>query len=105
MNRFETFKEEFTSWQYLFGLTGYTIYFEEADIDDAYADITTDYLNRIATVRLDKDDEDVVQSAKHEAIHLLLAGMQHYIVNRFVTEAEARSIVEETVRKLEGLIR
>lgn len=105
MNRLETFKCEFKKWQYLFGLTGYQVYFEEADIDDAYADITTDYLNKIVTVRLDKDDKDVLKSAKHEAIHLLLAGMQHYIVNRFVSEDESRSVVEETVIKLEGIIR
>lgn len=106
---FVLFKETFTNYQKLFGLTGYKVYFKYEPIDkDCYADITTNQNSMVATVRLNSDGKDefrnVKQSAKHEAIHLLLYRLEHLTISRFLHEEEESEAVEELVFKLEGLI-
>jgi len=110
MNKdFELFQREFLKWQKLFGVTGYKVYFEEADTEDAYADITVD--GPIATVRLNNklSEEgkwviDVKQSAKHEAIHLLIQRLEQNARYRYSTSGEITEAAEELVYRLEELI-
>ena len=76
---FELFQKTFTKYQKLFGLTGYKVYFKHEPIENCFAQITVAQTDMVATVRLnsdlpDKDEphKDIKQSAKHEAIHLLV---------------------------------
>ena len=48
--------------------------------------------------------EDLKSSAKHEAIHLLVARLSELAEHRFVTREEIISAEEELVRKLAWLI-
>ncbi len=109
---FTLFQREFTKYQKLFGLTGYKIYFKFEPIDDCFANITVTQNNMVATVRLssslhggEKPHRNVRQSAKHEAIHLLLFRLEYRAHSRFISENEIIEAVEEMVFKLEGLIK
>jgi len=111
MSEFEEFQDEFTKWQKLFGLTGYKVYFKHESIS-SFANITVNQTDMVATVRLnsrcpkkDKEHRDVKQSAKHEAIHLLLFKLEHCAYSRYVCEEEIYEATEELVFKLEGLIK
>ena len=111
MNKdFSTFKKYFKKYQQLFGLTGYKVYFKHEPLDGCYADITVD--ERVATVRLNnslpsKHDpfRDVKQSAKHEAIHLLIHRLQHLARCRYLFVDDIDEATEELVFKLEDLIK
>ncbi len=65
----------------------------------------------VATVRLnsslsaeDKSIRSVKQTAKHEALHLLLFRLEHRAYSRYVLEEEIYETVEGLVFRLEGLI-
>lgn len=112
MNKdFAEFQKEFKKYQQLFGLTGYKVYFKFESIDSAFASITVDRADMIATVRLnsdlsdkDKPFKDIKMSAKHEAIHLLLMRLELNAIYRHSTSGEIYEAVEELAFKLEGLI-
>ena len=107
MTAFETFQREFKKWQHEFGLSGYKVYFKHEPIDDAFANITFDQLEYIATVRLNSTpgkDGDVKRSAKHEAIHLLLARLNYIAIKRFIDSDVIDEEIESLVHKLEELI-
>lgn len=105
---FKFFKEEFAKYQRLFSLTGYAVYFLHEPLN-CYADIETDQHDMIATVRLDsgpagKFGKHVLDSAKHEAIHLLISRLDKLARSRYTTESEVDTATEELVRKLTILI-
>ena len=112
MNRdFELFQSEFKKWQKLFGLTGYKIYFKHEPDDGYFASLTINQGNAIATARLnsklpnkDKPFKDVKNSAKHEALHLLVARLEKNGRCRYISDDEMYEATEELVHKLEGLI-
>ena len=112
MNKdFELFKKEFTRYQKLFGLTGYKVYFKYEPLDESFASISVRHGDMVATARLnsklpDKDEpyRDVKMSAKHEAIHLLLARLEGNAKYRYTSESEIYESCEELVFKLEDLI-
>ncbi len=109
----ELFKKEFIGWQEKFGLNGWRVYFQYEPIDkDRFADITPDLENMSALVRLNsdlvKDNEefkDNKRSAKHEAIHLLLARLSQNGQTRFLNRGDYYESEEELVHKLEDLIK
>ena len=108
---FEAFKKEFIQRQEQFGLNGYQVYFKHEPSDDSFASIDTNLGDMVATVRLnselpgkEKPHKDIKQSAKHEAIHLLVNRLQINAISRFSTEAEIYEATEELVHKLEKLI-
>ncbi len=110
-NDFELFQQEFKKWQYLFGLTGYRVYFKYEPLEDRFADITVEQSDMVATVRLSNNLPDkaephrsVKQSAKHEAIHLLLHRLESLGRCRYIGSEEIYEATEELVFKLEGLI-
>ena len=112
MNKdFALFQQEFKRWQKLFGLTGYKVYFKYEPDDDYFASLTVNLGDMVATVRLnsklpdkDKPHKDIRQSAKHEAIHLLVARLEKHGEYRYSTENEIYEATEELVVKLEDLI-
>ena len=111
MNDFELFKKEFRKWQQKFGLTGYKVYFKHEPIDDAFASINLGQGEMIATVRLnsktlsaDKPFVDIKQSAKHEALHLLVGRLEKNAHWRYSSLQEIEEADEELVHRLEDLI-
>ena len=111
MNKdFDTFKKYFKKYQQLFGLTGYKVYFKYEPMDDCFADITV--IGKVATVRLNKSSSpkhdpfrDVKQSAKHEAIHLLIHNLEYLARCRYLFDTDIDEATEELVFKLEDLIK
>jgi len=112
MNKdFELFQQEFKKWQEKFGLTGYQVYFEYEEVDDAFANLTINQGEMVATVRLnsklpdkDKPHKNIRKSAKHEAIHLLVGRLEHNGRYRYSTENEIYEATEELVNRLVNLI-
>jgi hypothetical protein len=106
---FAIFKETFTKYQKLFGLTGYRIFFSHELLDsDCFANISVNQGLMVANVRLNTDDSGAPhaeQSAKHEAIHLLLNRLEDLARDRYAKEESIVEVTEELVFKLEGLIK
>jgi len=110
-NEFSQFQKEFKKWQQKFGLTGYRVYFKYEPLDNCFADVKVNLGCMVATVRLnsklpdeDKPFKDIKQSAKHEAIHLLVGRLEQNARYRYSSENEIYEAVEELVCKLEGLV-
>jgi len=106
---FKLFQEEFEKWQERFGLTGYKVYFKYEPLDDSFASISVNQEGMIATVTLNSLDrknplKEIKRSAKHEALHLLLARLERRAKSRFANEDEIYELVEELTNKLECLI-
>ena len=111
MKEFEEFKKTFIYYQKLLGLTGYKVYFKHEPIEEGFANITINQEDMVATIRLnselpddDKPHSDVKCSAKHEALHLLLARLENRACERYVRYGDIYESVEEIVFKLEDLI-
>ena len=111
MTDLEKFRLHFTKYQKLFGLTGYKVYFKYEPLEDSFAEISIKQVDMVVTVRLnsklpskDKQYKDIVRSAKHEAIHLLLGRLENRAKSRYVDSDEIYEAVEEIVFKLEALI-
>ena len=109
MTEFEEFKREFTTYQDLFGLSGYRVYFKHEDEDMGESSIVIDTENMIAEVCLNKtppknSEGNILLCAKHEAIHLLLGRLMNRAYARHVTQTEIYEATEEVVNKLEDLI-
>ncbi len=103
----EDFKRYFTGYQRLFGLTGYKVYFDMKTLPDAFAQIMIDESNHVATVFLSDHEcqgRDIRQSAKHEALHLLLHRLEYAGMCRHSTAEDIYQASEELVFKLEELI-
>lgn len=112
MTDFELFKEEFTKYQELFGLTGYTIYFKYEPLEEGFADMHIDLTHMAATIRLnselpekDKPFRDIKRTAKHEALHLLVGRLERNGRHRYISNDEMYETTEELVNKLEPLIK
>jgi len=106
---FTLFKKTFEHYQKLFGLGGYKVYFKYEPLEGCYASISTNQEDMVTTVSLDSSDKDkkfrnVKQSAKHEALHLLLHRIEDIGENRFARKGELYEACEEAVHKLENLI-
>ena len=112
MNKdFELFQKEFKKWQRLFGLTGYKVYFKYEPLDSSFADLTVRQSDMVATARLnsklpnsEKLYMDTKRSAKHEALHLLVARLEQNSRYRYASENEIYEATEELVIRLEGLV-
>ncbi|MCJ7828629.1 MAG: hypothetical protein MUP81_02680 [Dehalococcoidia bacterium] len=111
MNKdFALFQSEFKKWQKVFGLSGYRAYFKYEPLDK-FASIVINQSDMVVTVKLnskisdeDKPHQDIKRSAKHEAIHLLVARLEMNGHFRYATEHEICEAAEELVFKLESLI-
>jgi len=108
---FAEFQKHFKHYQQRFGLTGYKVYFKYEPLEGHFAEITVMQNDMVATVRLnsklldtDKPFKDVKQSAKHEALHLLLIRLEHRAECRYALRDEIYEAIEEVVFKLEELI-
>lgn len=104
---FEDFKRYFTEYQKLFGLTDYKVYFTQEPFEGAFAEITVRSGGRVALLRVNTNQgefKDIRDSAKHEALHLLLNRLEEKAVNRYITPYDINDEIEALVIKLVGLI-
>jgi len=105
------FKKTFLRYVKILGLTDYQVYFKHEYIQEAFATLENYEPGKIITVKMTTElygfDAKVfnpVTSAKHEAVHLLLARIQYLAGNRYVTESSIDEEIEGLVRKLEVLL-
>jgi hypothetical protein len=109
---FTSFKRWFKYYQDKFGLNGYNVYFVyEDDADCNYAYIITKHDKGVATVflnsSLDKKHKYtgyIRETAKHEALHLLLGRLSWWAKERYATDDAIDMACEELVVKLEKLL-
>ena len=108
---FKLFQSEFTKYQKLFGLTGFKVYFKYEPLDGSFARIEITPVDRIAVVSLnselpdtEKPFQDIKRSAKHEALHLLIYGLEDLAKSRYIHEWIIDEASEELVNKLGNLI-
>jgi len=112
MNKdFTLFQSEFKKWQKLFGLTGYKVYFKYEPLGTDFAAICVNQGSMVATVTLnsklpnkDKPFKHIKRSAKHEAIHLLVARLEQNGRYRYTSENEIYEATEELANRLGNLI-
>jgi len=107
---FAIFKKEFLHWQKALGLTEWRICFKVGAFDTDYARIRADGPGRIATVEMtsiiDRNDDhwDPRVSARHEALELLLMGLNHVAERRgSVTFDQILEADHAIIRRLEYL--
>jgi hypothetical protein len=112
MTNFEVFQKEFRKWQKNFGLNGYNIHFKHEPLYKCYADILVNQKDMVALVRLNseaynglKPHRNIKKSAKHEAIHLLIARLEETGRYRFSSDDEISQASEDLVNRLEDLIK
>ena len=105
------FQKYFKDYQNKFGLNGYKIFYEYEPLIDCYAEIVRGNGNMAVTVRLnslstkeDLKERSLKDSAKHEALHLLLWKLERQARERYVSEHELDLTSEELVITLEELI-
>jgi len=106
---FSEFKKAFKEYVELFGLKMYTVYYYHEKIDGAYAGIEIDNSGMAAQVKLstevDKDWDNSRNSAKHEAIHLLISNLGALAQSRFITPDQVYEENERIVAVLEKVIK
>ena len=109
--QFEEFKAEFMKYVELFGLKDYQIYFEHKKLEDSFADISVNCNACIATVVMAQEipgeckfDFCPKESAKHEAIHLLLSRLYDIADCRYVQPEELKIEDERVVRILQKVL-
>ena len=108
---FALFQKYFREYQECFGLNGYQAYFKYEPLDGSYARIVIRPSCRVATASLNSElteaeepDKDIKKTARHEALHLLVYGLEDLAKSRFVGEWAVDEASEELVNKLEKLI-
>ncbi len=112
MSDFKLFQKLFGKYQERFGLNGYRVYFKYEPLEGRYARIEIRPACRVATVILnskladeEKPFKDIEGSARHEALHLLIYGLEDLAKSRFIQEWAIDETSEELVNKLEKLIK
>jgi hypothetical protein len=103
---FEFLCNDFLRWVVRFGLTDWEILFIHKAIDsEARVDLFHDDKIAHLTMATDWADHEVTKesladTARHEAIHLCLAIMDHLCRYRYVTEKEIDRACEDATRRL-----
>jgi len=108
---FNKFKKSFLYWAEKF-MCPYKVYFFHEKLDDVFANICVDEINKVATVRfnseLRKPDFEVADSpeetGKHEAIHLFLNRVIWLVDQRCIAKWDSSEEWERLVRILEKVI-
>jgi len=107
--------DEFATFQRIFnrvagnlGLTEWQVDFEHKKLDDGdIASISTSYTGMYAHVTLSTEviyPFDIARIAKHEVVHLLLAGLDDVGSARWATEEDMDRENEKLARRLEKVL-
>lgn len=109
--QFKEFKETFTKYQKLLGLTGVKVYFSHEPLENCNANICVDTEACVANVKYSSVLDDVAakyinptRTGKHEVIHLLTDRLENCASKRYTTQDEIRTAVEDVANRLEHLI-
>jgi len=105
--RFDAYKKYFRKYQERFGLDGYKVEFACRKLKDSCGEIEVWYHDALAKTTVSRcthPGRPVRVTAKHEALHLLLARFAEGAFNRYTTKDELESAEEEVIHKLERLI-
>jgi hypothetical protein len=109
----EKFKNYYQIYKEKFGLVNWRIVFSIEKLTGNYAVTRYDLDGRVCVVVINEDwdityeplsDTVLERTAKHEAIHLMLARFSRLANRRFSTERELEESEEEIVRVLENII-
>ena len=109
---FERFKKEFLRWQQLLGLTQYNVAFSQEKLDDSYAQIKIQEMDKVADVilttelgnRSSEADRGPESHAKHEALHLLTHRMHWLGRTRYIESQDLDEEWEAIVVRLEKVL-
>lgn len=109
---FEIFEAAVRKWRERLRITGWQVYITHEDVDNAYAQIHTDYPLRSATVTLSKNWDHILkltaknleETARHEMVHLLTAPLRLLALTRCVSVDEIEGVEEALVCSIEALI-
>lgn len=109
--QYKEFKDTFTKYQKLLGLTGIKVYFIREPLEDSYANISVDTECCVATVKYSSELNekaykyiDPARTGKHEAIHLLTDRLENCAYKRFTSKDEIGTAVEDIANRLEDLL-
>lgn len=111
---FKHFKEVFKKYQLMLNLNNWKIYFYFEKLEDAIADVGTNYEGRIADVRLTTqlettahyDIKDLIEeTALHECLELLLSPLMVQARHRSFNEEEYQHANHSVIRTLEKLLK
>jgi len=110
--QFKLFCDEFTRYVNKFGLHEWELRFFLEDIGNNLACIRSDYLGRMCRVSFTHiwddplllDDNQIKETAKHEAIELLTDDLGNLAGSRYVTLDEIDAARHTLVRRLEKLL-
>lgn len=109
---FTAFKKEFWRCYHLLGLTGWDVSFIWKSLETSFAQVEYVSSTCVATVFLCRGEvketfnrERVTSSARHEAVHLLLARYDHIASARFTSPEELNQANEEIAVKLTRLLK
>jgi len=106
--RFNFFKKCFIEYKDRFGLLEWDIGYKIEDLGTSLASLTYRANECVATLRLStsmpEGDSDLKGTAKHEAVHLLLANYDHIASCRYCSPEELIQANEEVTVKLTKLI-
>ncbi len=108
--QFATFRREFLAWQKRLGLLDWKVYFKHEDLEDSFAVIRASD-SHVAVVIMashlsgeDFGDFRPRSSARHEALHLLLADMASEGRHRYVRSDDFVRTEEAVVLRLEKVL-
>jgi hypothetical protein len=109
---FKLFQEEFKKYQKLLNLQDYKVVFECRHIDGNFGQIQSNSEMRTAFVTLtnivcssDIEYFDIKETAKHEAMHLLLADITYLACERFGNLDTIKKEEEKIVRLLTEVVK
>ena len=109
--QYEEFKKEFMRWIDRLGLHDWKIFFYHEKLDDVFAKIIYDNMNSAAAVKfnseVDEEDANFMQpkiSAKHEAMHLLLARLNYLAGARYICSEDINTEEERIVNILTKVV-
>jgi len=107
---FERFKAEFLKWQKELGLMQYRIDFSHEKLEDYFASVIVNELDKTAYVILateldDDTDGGAEDHGKHEAIHLLTNRLRYLGGCRYVNGSDLDEEWEAITRRLEKVLK
>lgn len=108
---FELFKQCCQEWQNKLGIKDWSIHYDHADADEAYARTFWKTSERIATIVFGtvwddmrkKTDEEINRLALHECLHIVMAPLGSEAMARFTTQDAIDTAEHSIIRQLENL--
>lgn len=108
---FEFFKKECNRFLNEFGLIEYRLFFYHEDIKKSMATCRAQFDNKVVSLTLNKKwsdkptKQELSNTAFHEVLHILLAGLIYIGEARFINDGEFDVEEELVVSKLEAFIK